>query len=205
MFLNEWRLRQQSMRDQNAQNQQHQQMQRNQHLHPQQQVARATLPNPRQMGAERKLKWGPPIWTFFHVLAQKVDAEKFSTLRAELIEMIRNICGNLPCPDCTAHASSYMAKVNWSMIRTKEDLINMLFVFHNSVNQRKGYPQFDAGQLAVTYGGRNMAEVLGNFFHVFEDRHSRGPNSAIATKFHRIRLSDTIKRWFVMNLQHFNV
>lgn len=160
------------------------------------------LPNPAIGG--KKMKWGEPIWTLFHTMAQKIDPKEFSRLRKEIFDLIRTICHSLPCPDCTAHASQYVNQVNWSAINTKEDLINMLYVFHNSVNQRKGVAMFPREQLEPTYGPKNMVEVSRVFMYHYEDKNSRGPNSAIATKFHRLRVAMEIKKWFNQNIQYFN-
>jgi hypothetical protein len=165
-------------------------------------VTVATLPNPATGG--RKMKWGEPIWTLFHTMAQKIDPKEFSRLRIEIFDLIRTVCHSLPCPECTAHASQYVSQVNWSAIQSKEELINMLFVFHNSVNQRKGYPMFPRDKLESTYGPKNMLEVSRVFMFHYEDKQSRGPNSAIATKFHRLRVSMELKKWFNLNIQYFN-
>jgi hypothetical protein len=165
-------------------------------------VTIATLPNPAIGG--RKMKWGEPIWTLFHTMAQKIDPKEFSRLRIEIFDLIRTVCNSLPCPDCTAHASQYVSQVNWSAIQSKEELINMLFVFHNSVNHRKGYPMFPRDKLELTYGPKNMLEVSRVFMFHYEDKQSRGPNSAIATKFHRLRVAMELKKWFNLNIQYFN-
>jgi len=161
----------------------------------------ATLPNPAMGG--RKMKWGEPIWTLFHTMAQKIDPKEFSRLRTEIFDLIRTVCNSLPCPDCTAHASQYVNQVNWAAIQSKEDLANMLFAFHNSVNQRKGYPAFPRDALESTYGPKNMVEVSRVFMYHYEDKNSRGPNSAIATKFHRLRVAMELKKWFNQNTQFF--
>ena len=162
----------------------------------------ATLPNPAMGG--KKMKWGEPIWTLFHTMAQKIDPKEFSRLRIEIIDLIRTVCNSLPCPDCTAHAAQYVSQVNWANIKTKEDLANMLYIFHNSVNQRKGFPMFPRDKLESTYGPKNMIDVSRDFMYHYEDRNSRGPNSAIATKFHRLRVADELKKWFNQNIQYFN-
>jgi hypothetical protein len=151
-----------------------------------------------------KMKWGEPIWTMFHAMAQKVNQAEFSRLRTEIIDFIRTVCHNLPCPECTAHATEYISKINWNAVLAKDDLINVLYVFHNVVNQRKGVPAFPKEMLTQTYGSKNMHEVCRIFMYHFEDRKTRGPTSAIATKFHRLRIASNMKSWINRNIQHFN-
>ena len=209
MNFNQWKTRFQNPNSQSPSFNPRDSIQQNINRHPArytkastQNVVITPLPNPATGG--KKMKWGEPIWTLFHTMAQKVDPNEFSRLRVEIIDLIRTVCNTLPCPDCTAHASHYISQVNWSAIRSKEDLINMLFVFHNSVNQRKGHPLFPRDKLEATYGPKNLAEVSRVFMFHYEDKNSRGPNSAIATKFHRLRVAMELKKWFNQNIQYFN-
>ena len=77
--------------------------------------------------------------------------ESFHYIRVELLNNIYSICVNLPCPVCSAHAKEYMEKINFNTIRTKEDLKNMLFQFHNNVNLRKNVYLFPREQLDEKY------------------------------------------------------
>ena len=45
--------------------------------------------------------WGPPVWRFFHTLAEKMNEDKFQELGPQLFNLIRKICRVLPCPDCS--------------------------------------------------------------------------------------------------------
>ena len=49
--------------------------------------------------------WGPNVWFFLHGLAEKINQEKFSEIKSKIIEMIKIICLNLPCPECSKDAS----------------------------------------------------------------------------------------------------
>ena len=154
---------------------------------------------------KKVMKWGEPTWTLFHTLAQKIDENHFSQLSKELFDLIKTICHTLPCPDCAMHASQYVTRVNWSGIRTKRDLIAVLWEFHNEVNKRKGYAVFPFEKLEGAYGGRNTVEVIRVFMYHYEDKNSKGPNSAIASKFHRQRVASRLKSWFNQNIQSFGL
>jgi len=71
-----------------------------------------------------KLKWGKPIWTFFHVMAQKMKDEYFHILISGFMQMIVSICSILPCPICSKHAIDYINSINIGNIRSKTDLID---------------------------------------------------------------------------------
>ena len=66
--------------------------------------------------------WGPPVWMLLHSLAEKIKEEKFSEIGPQLFNIIKNVCSNLPCPDCSMHATRFFSRVNFSLIKTKTDL-----------------------------------------------------------------------------------
>ena len=66
--------------------------------------------------------WGPIIWKFFHTVAENIREENDGKLASEFFIHIRSICGNLPCPECTQHATSHIAKITPAMFKTKTDL-----------------------------------------------------------------------------------
>lgn len=155
-------------------------------------------------GSSKPMKWGAPTWTLFHTLAQKVDEKQFSRISKELIDLIKTVCHTLPCPDCASHAGHYVTSVNWNLITTKQQLIDQMWQFHNDVNRRKGFPFFPHELLESTYSNKNVFEVVQVFMYHYEDKHSKGPNSAIAAKYHRQRISTRLKSWFNANIQSFN-
>ena len=76
-------------------------------------------------------QWGTPTWIFFHTLAAKIKDGHFTQIGQQTIRNIIQICGLLPCPECSVHAKQFWSRVNVNKVNTKEDLINILFVFHN--------------------------------------------------------------------------
>jgi len=87
--------------------------------------------------------WGPPVWTFFHTLAENINEDGFLNIKISLFSFIKRICTYLPCPDCSQHAIHFLAKVNINKIITKNDFKSMLYVFHNTVNKRKKKKMFN--------------------------------------------------------------
>lgn len=149
-----------------------------------------------------RTRWGPPIWTFFHTLAEKVKPDYFPVVKTGLLNLINQICINLPCPDCANHASQYMRAVNFNSIQTKEDLKNMLYRFHNSVNGRKGSPFFDYGELTSKYSTANTSIVIQQFMEVFSKKSYS--IRMIANDFHKSRFIIQMKQWLANNLQYFD-
>jgi len=151
----------------------------------------------------KKVLWGAPVWYALHTLSVKIKDDKFNIVKKDLLELIYMTCINLPCPDCAQHAKTYLDKINFTNIQTKEDLKVMLFQFHNEVNKRKGYPQFEYEKLDEMYSKANTVPILQNFLSHFQDRKYRSIK-LIATDLHRSLLSNDFKIWFIQNIKYFD-
>lgn len=150
----------------------------------------------------KKMKWGQPIWFLFHTLAEKIKDEEFDSLRVEFLNIIYTICANLPCPDCANHATQYMNGINYQTIQTKQQLIDILYTFHNSVNQRKMFPIFPYSELREKYSKANTLKIIQNFMVHFQDKHYS--IRMIANDFHRNILVNRLITWFNANISKFN-
>tara|TARA_Y100000389_G_C17464904_1_gene524651 strand:- start:1163 stop:1762 length:600 start_codon:yes stop_codon:yes gene_type:complete len=109
------------------------------------------------------MSWGKPYWYFFHTLAEKIKEDKFDEYKKDLIDIIIKLCHNLPCPECSRHASEYLKKNDFRKINTKYELKLMLYTFHNTINKRKGYKEFTLDELNTKYSSANTKEVIVNF------------------------------------------
>lgn len=143
-----------------------------------------------------RMTWGPPTWTLLHVIPEKVNPDKFITYKDSIIRLIVTICSNLPCPTCSQHANEYMKKVNFISIKTPEDLKKMLFVFHNSVNQRKSYAQYSYDDMSK-YVGLDFTTVVNEFMTHFQKK-NYAPN-LMAQQIYRQKQVEIVKTWFIEN------
>lgn len=148
-----------------------------------------------------KMKWGRPIWTFFHVMAQKMKPEYFNLVIKDFLKFILLICGTLPCPVCSTHASEYMRSINLNNIRCREDLIQLFYNFHNVVNQRKGYAVLQKDQIPQ-YETANTVIAIKDFVRAFEDK-SRAMK-LMADDLSRARISSQFKFWINENIKYFD-
>lgn len=151
---------------------------------------------------EKKVKWGEPIWFFLHTLSVKVKEREFHSIRANLLNHIYAICTNLPCPDCSNHAKTYLDGVNFNTIQTKTDLKKLLHAFHNEVNRRKGYPFFPYEKVDEKYSLAITNNIIRNFMAHFSDRNRS--LKLLATDLHRARLCEFLKTWFNENIRAFD-
>lgn len=144
--------------------------------------------------------WGPSTWIFMHTLACKVHESSFEDISQSLLYQLIQISYNLPCPECAQHARQFWSKINVKKINTKQDLINMLFVFHNSVNKRKQLPAFKMEQLDI-YNSKKLIDTY-NIFH--RHFHTRGNMQLLNDAFHRTIMLKKLKAWLMLNIQHFD-
>ena len=151
----------------------------------------------------KKMLWGEPFWFLFHTMAEKVKDELFPKVCDELLNLIYTICTNLPCPDCSNHATQYLNGINFKKIKTKLELKELLFSFHNMVNKKKGVALFQREDLDQKYETANMIPILNNFMYHFKNKKSS--IQMIANDFHRERIFKELHNWFSKNIQIFNL
>ena len=147
--------------------------------------------------------WGPPTWTFFHVLAEKINENAYPTVAPTLFALLKRICSFLPCPDCSNHAKIYLDKMNFNTIQTKNDFKNMLFIFHNFVNTRKSFPLFSLDELNSKYVLANTVNIFNSFFNYYLAK--SGTPKMIANDMFRRRIFTKIKDWINNNISTFSV
>ena len=148
-----------------------------------------------------KMKWGKPIWTFFHVSAHKMKPEYFNLIIKEYLNFIVLVCNALPCPVCSSHASDYLRSINLNNIKSKDDLINLFFTFHNSVNLRKGVQVLSREQ-TPSYENASTIIAVKMFVSAFEDK-SRSVK-LMADDLVRSRIVDKFKNWINANIKYFD-
>jgi hypothetical protein len=150
----------------------------------------------------KKMKWGEPTWLLFHTLAHKIKDDHFDHMKLDILNIITTICNNLPCPNCANHATEYMKRVNYNSIKTKQELKNLFFQFHNEVNLRKGFQLFPHENLDEKYSKALTKNIIQHFMVFFQDKHKS--IHMIANDMHRARLSQQLKIWFNDNIQYFD-
>jgi len=145
-------------------------------------------------------QWGPPVWTLFHTLIEKSKEESYSIIGSQLYGFIHQICTSLPCDDCSQHAKRFLSKVAVSQIKTKNDLKNLIYVFHNAVNNRKQKPLFKYSDLEI-FKTKNVIHVFNEFARNY---HTNGNMKLISDNFHRKLILSNMKKWLMQNIQHFD-
>lgn len=88
------------------------------------------------------LLWGTYTWILFHWIAENIKDNFFDNERKKILQLIGSICNNLPCPNCREHAIEYIKSYPFTYIKTRTDLKNYIYHFHNVVNMRSKKPYF---------------------------------------------------------------
>ena len=111
--------------------------------------------------------WGPATWTLFHVLVEKLTNDN---LVKPIIELIKSICSCLPCPTCREHSTTILQRYSlYHTINTKEDLKRFVWEFHNQVNKKLHYPEYNFNNL-TKYSHYNLISILNiwlKYFNIF--------------------------------------
>jgi hypothetical protein len=149
-----------------------------------------------------RIRWGPSIWYLFHTIAHKLKDEEFQNTIVEILDIIKSICRNLPCPSCAQHATEYIQRINYNSIRNKNDFKLFFLTFHNYVNNRTGKPMFTLDELENKYSNANTLNIVKNFISVFEYKNKSF--NMIANDMQRQRQADVLKIWFNNNIQKFD-
>jgi hypothetical protein len=145
--------------------------------------------------------WGPPLWVLFHGIVCKIKDDKFSFMGPQFFNIIKQICSNLPCPDCSQHATYFLSRVDFSKIKTKEDFIMLLYTFHNSVNKRNGKPLYSVSQLD-SYNNVNLVVACRNFSVAYK---TRGNMKLLADNFQRQMIMQNLSKWLLVNYINLNL
>lgn len=110
-------------------------------------------------------EWGNSCWFLFHSTAVKLKEDQ-THLVPVILNLIYNICNNLPCPTCAAHATSTFKLLRQERVKTKEDLIKCLWQFHNIVNQHTGKPFCSREKHDDLYGKKNLGSILPDWIKI---------------------------------------
>lgn len=143
--------------------------------------------------------WGPPIWRFFHILAENIHEEDYNRLIPQLFSLIRRTCVYLPCPECSDHATKFLAKIGPTDISNKTEFKNMLYLFHNMVNKKKRKPLFDYSNLNI-YKNINIFYAFNQFSSVYN---TKGNMKTLTESFQRQFIIRDFKQWVKTNAGSF--
>lgn len=144
--------------------------------------------------------WGPPTWILIHTLAEKIKEEHFDNYKVELFEQIRQICYNLPCPECRMHATTFVKNININNCPNKEGFKLLLFSFHNDVNKRINN-KIENNSILNKYKDPPIQEMI----NIIEIIYKKNPgNNQLMDAFHRHKTINNLNIWYNKHRDIFN-
>ncbi len=143
--------------------------------------------------------WGPPVWTLFHVLIEKLREDAYNKIGPSLFQMFVRICKNLPCPECSKDATNFLAKIKITDLKNKSDLKKTFYIFHNYVNAKKRKPLFNFSNIDV-YKNFNIVTTINRFI---QNYHTKGNMQLLNESFQRKLVVNEFKSFMQKNILAF--
>jgi hypothetical protein len=143
--------------------------------------------------------WGPPVWRLIHTLAEKINEHVYDRVAPQLFYYIVRICKFLPCPECSADASRFLAKIKMSDIKTKVDFVNLFYIFHNHVNAKKRKKLFNYANME-NYKNNRIIDVYNNFILHYQ---TKGNMKLLNESFQRDLIIKDFKNWLIKYIRVF--
>lgn len=116
-----------------------------------------------------KQVWGNACWGLFHAMVVHLNEGNQDMLQP-ILNIIVQICQNLPCPECAAHSLDILRKINRQSIKTKADLVTLIFEFHNIVNERTHKKQFTKEEHDALYAKVQLGHAIQQWYSVMLNR-----------------------------------
>jgi hypothetical protein len=143
--------------------------------------------------------WGPPIWTLFHTLIEKLNEKYYNLIYPQLFNIIKQICKFLPCPECSNDATMFLSRIKIQALNTKSNFKNIMYLFHNYVNKKKRKPLFNFLNINI-YKNKNLLLVIKNFINVYN---TKGNMKLLTDSFQRQMIINNFRKWIVNNIGAF--
>ena len=143
-----------------------------------------------------KAVWGPATWKLLHCMVLNVKNIEPGQL-IDLKNIIMRIVSNLPCPYCTSHALSTIAKSNFRIINNIDDLKMFMFQFHNKVNQQVNKKIITYEEHIPIYCNLNLEVVFQDFLNIYQKQ--MGGITMMLYGFHRKQMLIDVFNFFKRN------
>jgi hypothetical protein len=145
-------------------------------------------------------EWGKACWYVFHTLAYRLLPTK-EHLVDQLLNHIRNVSCNLPCPDCSQHARQMFDTLKSGSVNNRETLIEMLYQMHNRVNLRIKKETITRAEHDELYLKANIVMIVKYFQYVMTRQ--LGQEKAMIYTMARRNAVNALVKFYVENQDSF--
>lgn len=149
----------------------------------------------------KKAEWGPIIWKLLHCITIKIKEEMFPSEKEKIINIITGICANLPCPQCSSHATGIIKKYKLKEVKTKNDIVKFVYFMHNSVNKRLKKKIYLFENIKE-YDNYNTKSVINDYYNF--SINARYSEKLMLHSYHRKIFLKTFSEYFKKNISKFN-
>jgi hypothetical protein len=143
-----------------------------------------------------KSVWGPATWYLLHSMVLKIKDDAPKEAITDLKKLIRSITSNLPCPSCSAHATSHLSKLKFDSITSVEGLRHFMFHFHNNVNEMLKKPSLTYEEHIIMYDKMELTLVIQHYINVYNHMNSTNVTMMLYS-FHRKKTLNEVNAFFV--------
>jgi hypothetical protein len=113
--------------------------------------------------------WGPITWQLLHtILYNCKQNDNYLQYKDRLYYIVKNICILSPCNISSYNASDFFNKINQNNLNKIDDLINVLYMFHNFINLKTNKRLFDYSNLKI-YNDIQLNIVFNNFIYLYKN------------------------------------
>lgn len=148
-----------------------------------------------------KSEWGNITWILFHSLIEQLKEDAPNKIINDTFLNIKQICNNLPCPNCRDHAMSYLNKYKKYNFDTKDKLKIFFYTFHNTVNVKLKKKVVEINILDK-YKNVNLNNILNSFKYIYLKRQQ---TKMLLYSFHRKMAVEKFLNFIKNNKIHFNL
>jgi len=145
--------------------------------------------------------WGPKVWKFLHTFINHMNEDFFQKEKKSVCKYLFQIVRNLPCPHCSLHAKQYTKRVTHANFKTKKDLEEYFFTFHNNVNKRLQKSEYKKEQL-VEYNDVDLYNAFIHFSHIYLNNPFN--RSRLHLSHARRVLTYSMKKYFIEHAKELN-
>lgn len=148
-----------------------------------------------------KILWGPIVWNTLHIIATKIKDECFEAERVDILNIITQICSNLPCPLCASHAMGMIKKHKLKQVKSKNELITFIYLMHNEVNKRLN-KNVKKKEILATYEIMNFKDTLTKYYIM--NLNQKYNQKLMIHTFHKNEFLKSFYAFFNKNIEKFN-